>query len=491
MTSTVSRTLSFFCCLVAASLLAPGLRSHAQIGGCNVDAYVASEMKAQQIPGISFAVVRGGTVVQSGARGLANVELNAPATAVTEFAIASMTKSVTASAVLLLVQDGRLSLDDAVEKYLAVPDSWKGMTVRQLLSHTAGVKDHFGDFPKYPRLTIDRRLSYTPEEYLQAHFDAPLNFAPGAEWAYSGGGYVILGAILEKITGRSYGDYLRDRIFRPLGMEHTHIISVTDVIANRASGYWFRDGALRNGGYTGQAHISGPDVGVMTTAGDFTKWLIAVSTPRLWTSASRDAMWTPAHLSDGRDAAGPPLGASHGLGWSIGRYGRYTIVGHGGSLVNGFRSIFFFIPEKQTGVVVLTNQYDVDPNLIARGIAGRCDPELRPPHERQTEADREPAATDRAKAFLAALLTSGDVSPFVTDGFLKHLSGMSRTPPPPPNGTPPPVSFVARDDLSPPLMRYGDAVVRLAHYKITVGTETHWATLYLTASGRVADVAGY
>jgi CubicO group peptidase (beta-lactamase class C family) len=459
-------------------------------GSINVDQYVATEMALQHIPGLSYAIVRDGAVVTSGARGLANVELAAPATEVTEFAIASVSKSLTASAVLLLEQDGALSVDDSVSKYLAgLPDTWKTMTIRHLLSHTAGVKDHFRDFPKYPPI-LDRRLAYTEDEYLKAHIDAPLNFAPGAEWAYSGGGYVVLGAVIAKASGRPYREFMQDRVFRPLGMEHTHVISLADVISNRASGYWFREGSLRNGGYTGQAHISGPDVAVMTTATDLAKWLIAVSTPRLWTPASRDAMWTRTTLADGRDAVRFPIGGGYGLGFGVGNYRRYRMIGHGGSLVNGFMSALLFIPEKHVGVVVLTNQYDSSPQRIALGLLGRIDTDLTPPHEVAMQRDADPAASTRGEVFITALFSGGDLSSLATPGLVKHLSAMSR-PPTPPNPTAPSVGFIATEVLAPPMTRYGASVVRLATYTINDQGEEHWITLYLTADGKVADVAGY
>src|SRR6188768_3613333 len=124
------------------------LVAHPALTADAVDAYVASQMTAQHIPALAFAVVRDGAIVRAGARGVANVELNVPAMAVTEFAIASMSKPVTASAIMLLAQDGQLSIDDAVRKYLPdIPDSWNPMTIRDLLAHTAGVKDHFSDSP--------------------------------------------------------------------------------------------------------------------------------------------------------------------------------------------------------------------------------------------------------------------------------------------------------------------------------------------------------
>jgi len=117
---------------------------------------------------------------------------------------------------------------------------------------------------------------------------------------------------MEKITGHPYGDYLRDRIFKPLGMTRTHIINVADIIPNRASGYWFKDGRVRNGEYMGQAHLGGPDVGVLTTATDLAKWTIALNGTGPWTEASRNALWAPARLNDGRDAVGYPAAVGYG-----------------------------------------------------------------------------------------------------------------------------------------------------------------------------------
>ncbi len=452
---------------------------------------MASQMEAQHIPGLSYAVIQNGLVVKSGALGLANVELNAPANDATEFAIASMSKAVTASAVILLAQDGALSIDDLVSKYLSgAPETWKGMTIRQLLTHTSGMKDHFRDSPAYPPLTIDRRLSYSDEEYLKAHIDAPLNFPPGTQWAYSGGGYVILGAIIARVTGHPYGDYLRERIFRPLGMQHSHLISVADIIPNRASGYWFRDGALRNGGYTGQAHISGPDVGVMTTATDLAKWVIAISVARLWTAASRDVIWTPATLSDGRDAVSFPAASGYGLGWAVRTYRGYRIVGHGGTLVNGFTSTFFAIPEKQIAVIVLTNQYDANPQAIALGIAARYEVDLTPPSDMRIQPDTDETATGRAKAFFDAVLRGSDLSQLATPGLAKHLSAMWHPPGPAP-GPEPSFAFIAREDVKRALQRFGADVARLAHYKVHIDGDDHWFTVYLTADGRIADFEAF
>ncbi len=457
-----------------------------------MDAFIAAKMAAQHIPGLSYAVIRNGEVVRSGVRGLSNVELNVPVTDATEFAIASMSKSVTASAVLLLAQDARLALDDRVRKYLPdVPASWDEMTIRHLLSHTAGVKDHFRDSPAYPTLAgFDRHVAYSDQDYVKAHVDAPLNFAPGAGWAYSGGGYVILGAIIQKVTGRPYGDYLRDRVFRPLGMDHTHIISNAEIIPNRAAGYWYRDGRLRNGEPTSQAALGGPDVGVMTTATDLAKWVIAISGNGPWTEASRTAMWTATTLNDGRDTAGYPSGYGYGLGWLVTTHRGYRLVGHAGTLVNGFTSTFVVLPEKQTAVIVLTNQYDAQPQPIALGLAGSYDPELVPPSEMRAEQDPDPPATARVHDFMAAVLRGGDVSQWATPQLVRHLSAMWHPPPgaPAPDA---PVTFISRADVRRRIERFGSVVTRLAFYKIHVQGDDHWLTVLLTADGRIAAYEAY
>jgi CubicO group peptidase (beta-lactamase class C family) len=203
-------------------------------------------------------------------------------------------------------------------------------------------------------------------------------------------------------TGHPYGDYLRDRIFRPLGMSHTHVIDLDAIIPDRASGYSYHEEAFHNAPSIGQAHAGGPDVGVMASAGDVARWMMAVSNGRLWTSVSRDQMWTPVRLGDGRDAVSFPAASGYGLGWVTGRYRGHAIVGHSGSLLGAFASVFLMIPEKHLGVVVLTNQSDCNPAKIAFGIFGLKDPSLRPPHQRGVEHDRDVKATARDAAFIDA-----------------------------------------------------------------------------------------
>jgi CubicO group peptidase (beta-lactamase class C family) len=183
------------CFVILFALLCVCVRVNAE----NIDEYVKAEMAEQHIPGLSISVVRDGRIVFAKTYGMANVEFNAPATNDTEFAIASMTKSITASAIMLLVQDGKLSLDDTITKFFDdLPESWRTITIRHLLSHTSGIKDHYRDFPFYPPLTINRKLEYTDEEFIKAHTDGGLNFTPGTQFAYSSSGFSLLGLVIKR-----------------------------------------------------------------------------------------------------------------------------------------------------------------------------------------------------------------------------------------------------------------------------------------------------
>ena len=166
-----------------------------------IDAYIKAEMRRQKIPGISLAVIRKGKIELIKSYGLSNVEHQVPVKPETVFQSGSIGKQFTASAVMLLVEEGKLSLDDKIGKYLTeVPKSWKDITVRHLLTHTSGM----GEYPP----DLDLRRDLTEDEYLKVIKAVPLNNPPGAKWDYSNLGYVTLGILIHKVTGKFYGDFL-------------------------------------------------------------------------------------------------------------------------------------------------------------------------------------------------------------------------------------------------------------------------------------------
>ncbi|HET6861531.1 MAG TPA: serine hydrolase domain-containing protein [Pyrinomonadaceae bacterium] len=462
--------------------------------GDQIDAYIKTEMAVQHIPGLSLCVVQHNRIVKDQTYGLANVELNVPATADTEFAIASMTKSVTASAIMLLVQDGKISLEDPISKYFdGLPESWQAITIRQLLSHTSGIKDHFRDYPFFPPAKMDRKLEYTDAEFIRALVDGGLNFKPGAQWAYSGTGFTLLGEIITKVAGKPYSEFFRERIFVPLGMTKTHVISLTDIIPHRAAGYRWLSGTQRNGDYTGQTFSSGADVSLLTTAADLAKWNIALSSEGLWKKSSLEQMWTPANLANGEDAITFP-GGEFGLGWFLTSYNGYRLVSHSGSFMTGFTSFMARIPDKDLVVIVLTNQHSANPLQLAFGLLGFYDAGLVAPHQMKVQPDTQPELTAKVKAFMTALFSGGvkeDPTKFVTPGLAHHLPPI----PKPPGGLTAPlsdISFISSDDIrNRSIERYGSRVARMSYYKALFYGDPVHITFYFAADGQVADYSGY
>src|SRR6266849_1027058 len=190
-----------------------------------IDDYVHSEMQRQRIPGLSLLVARDGKIVRAEGYGLANVELQVPVKPETVFQSGSVGKQFTATAVMMLVEEGKINLEDPLTKFFPdAPAAWKQVTVRELLSHTAG----FTDYPK----DFNFRRDYTEDEVLKIVEGIPLAYPAGTKWSYSNLGYATIGILIHKVTGKFYGDFLQERIFKPLDMSMTRIISEADIIPN-------------------------------------------------------------------------------------------------------------------------------------------------------------------------------------------------------------------------------------------------------------------
>jgi len=205
-----------------------------------IDAMVAQIMQAQTVPGVSIAVVKDGRVLIAKGYGFSNVEKATKATEQTIYQLASVTKPFTAMATLMLVDDGKLSLDRKISEILpGLPAAWAPVTVKHLLSHTSGIKsytDVFGE-QKTPDGTV-----FTRDEILALVKDAPLAFPPGDRFAYCNTGYFVLGMIIEKVSGKPYGTFLQERIFTPLAMTSTTIDDYADARPQRAQGYGVAEG---------------------------------------------------------------------------------------------------------------------------------------------------------------------------------------------------------------------------------------------------------
>ncbi len=329
-----------------------------------VDSLVRTEMDNRHIPGVALAVVRDGRVVKRGAYGLANVELQAPVTPRTVFQIQSITKTFVSAGVLMLAQAGDLAIDDPIGQHLAdVPAAWTGITIRHLLAHTSGLKDYVND------PVADLRRDATEDDVFKATVGRPLNFAPGEKYAYSNVNYLLLAMIIRARTGHSYGEFLQTRIFDPLGMRETRIMSHSDVVSNRADGYLWQRRGLRNGDFISGQVLGQAWGGLLSTAEDMAKWAAAVDGGALLPKALWQQAWTPPTLGDGRTS-------SYGLGWAIEPVNGRRGVGHGGGHVTGFSSHLIIYPDDHLAVVILSNSSNSRVASMARKIAGMFVPAL-------------------------------------------------------------------------------------------------------------------
>ncbi len=328
-----------------------------------VDEFVKSEMEKQRIPGVAVAVVKSGRIVLAKGYGLANVEHQVPVKPETIFQSGSVGKQFTATAVMMLVEEGKLSLDDPITKYFTeAPASWQNITIRHLLTHTAGTTDYPNDF--------DFRRDYTEDELLKRAESIPLAFQPGEKWSYSNLGYVLLGILIHKVSGRFYGDVLQERIFRPLGMTTARIISEADIIPNRAAGYRLVKDELKNQEWVAPSLNTTADGALYLSVYDMAKWDAALYTEKLLKRSSLDQMWTRVKLNDGKSE-------NYGFGWAVNEVRGHRLIEHGGSW-QGFKAqISRYVDDKLT-VIVFANLSQAVQGRIAHGIAAIYDPELAP-----------------------------------------------------------------------------------------------------------------
>ena len=316
-----------------------------------VDDFVKAAMQRQHVPGVSIAVIKDQKIVKSVGYGQANVELNVPATAETVYKIGSVSKQFIASGIMLLVKEGKISLDDNVSKYLeGTPDSWKPITIRHLLTHTSGI---VREAPGFDPFKVQNDV-----DVIKTAYSLPLRFSPGEKWEYCNVGYFTLAEIIHKVTGQPWGDFLRDRLFAPLDMKATRTTTITDLVANRASGYVWENGKFENAPNYFALRPSGA---FLSTVTDLAKWEAALATHKLLDQSSLDQMWTPVKLNNGSTY-------TYGFGWELDSIAGHKQIHHGGSLP-GFRSQFARFVDDKLSVIVLTNGDNADAAFFAVGVA--------------------------------------------------------------------------------------------------------------------------
>ena len=307
-------------------------------------------------PGATFLISKNGHIVYKKAFGLSNLELNVPMQTENVLEIDSMTKQFTAISILMLVEKGKLNLDDEITKFIPdYPTNGHKITVHHLLTHTSGIKD----FTKVKGLNAISNQDLAPLELINFFKNEPVDFAPGEKSLYNNSGYVILGYIIETITGQSYGDFIEEQIFKKLGMASSKYGSHSEVIKNRASGYQNKNGYVnrRQVSYS-FAYSTGA---LMSTVNDMFTWQEAIKNNVLISKETNEKAFVNYTLNNGDHI-------NYGYGWHIKEINGISTREHGGHFF-GFKSMGVYLPNYDIYVVGLNNCDCNSPTKITREIA--------------------------------------------------------------------------------------------------------------------------
>jgi D-alanyl-D-alanine carboxypeptidase len=331
-------------------LLVPSLTPQLIARSDNIDDFIRDQMTRQNIPGLSLAVVKDGTIVKAAGYGVADRKRQTATTPETVYKIASVSKQFIAAGIMLLVQEGRLGLDDPITKYLdGAPVAWTGVTIRHLLTHTSGLVREAPGF--------DASRIQSDADVIRTAYGSPLRFAPGEKCEYSNLPYFILAEIIHKVSGRAWTEYLREKVFEPVGMQSTYPTNTRERVQNRATGYTDNDRLTPADEWTALR----PSGAFLSTVLDLAKWDAALYTDRILTDASRRQMWTAVTLNDGSSC-------EYGFGWLVGTLRGRKLIHHGGGMP-GTRSYFARFVDDRLSIIVLMNLNDVDITSIVNGVA--------------------------------------------------------------------------------------------------------------------------
>lgn len=371
-----------------------------------IDHLVKSEMSRQRIPGLEAGVYSRGSILLAKGYGLADVELNVPVTPETLMQSGSVGKQFVSAAIMMLVEEHKLSLDDSITRYFPdAPASWKPILIKNLLSHTSGLSEYESGDRIGPKGPFYLRLDFNEDELIKKIYALPIEWPPGTKWAYRNTNYVILGVLIHKITGERYDQFLHDRIFAPLGMSSTRLISDRHIIMNRSSGYEIDDsGELKNQEWVSPTFNSTADGALYFNVLDLAKWDQTLYTTRLLTRTSLDRIWTVYPLNDGK-----PNPGNYGFGWDITQFHGHKLIEHGGAW-QGFTCDISRYPDDSLTVVVLTNldAGHSSPEVIAHVVAGLVEPALMPA-KLSAIPDKNPAVAEGVRKLLDQIVGGEDI----------------------------------------------------------------------------------
>ncbi len=448
-----------------------------------IDSYVRAQMARRRIPGLALAVVRDGITVYIKGYGVADIEQNTPVTPETVFDLSSITKTFTASAIMLLAQNGRLRIDGSIREYVAEsPSAWSGITVRHLLTHTAG-------FPETDVPTVNGAwlADYTSRQMFEHASTVERNTPPGERYLYSDLGYFLLGTVIEHLGGIRYGEFLQRSFFTPFGMASTRLLDQNDVVPHRAGIYFLRDGQLVRSRRYALIELSSA-YGILTTAQDFVKWETALARGQVLSPSALEAMWTSGRTNNGFET-------SYGFGWDVYELNGHRAVGHAG----GTGTYYLRLPEDRLAVIVLTNLVlgslergrmrleGSNPRTIAQAVADLYVPGLL--MSRLTEQqDSDPQRTAGVRSVLADIVARRFESPLLSANLMDALRRNARRVPTSWLVETAPFELLACEPPRGTMSRFDVPITRVCHYWQEHPLETRYTSVYEGADRRIADL---
>ena len=317
-------------------------------------------------PGAAALVAVNGKIIYQKAFGKANLELGVNMSINSVCEIGSITKQFTAVAILMLVEQGKLKLDDEITKYLKnYPTHGHKITIHHLLTHTSGMSSYTASDEWYD----NRKKDYTKEHYINLFKQLPMRFAPGEKYLYSNTGYVLLAAIIEEISNKTYEEFIKEFIFKPLGMKKSYYESNTEIILNRAAGYDnvndlidkdFNKSETVNGEARNLSHFNGAGA-ILSTVHDLFLWNRAIRNNKLINEESKIMAFTNYQLKDGKNT-------NYGYGWAIEDVNGISSIEHNGGTA-GFRNNSIYLPKNDVFVAVFTNRTYSDPDYVSTKMA--------------------------------------------------------------------------------------------------------------------------
>lgn len=309
-------------------------------------------------PGCAVLVTKQGKVIYKKALGSADLELNVPIAPDMVFKLASITKQFTAVGILQLVEQGKISLQDSLQKFIPdFPSRGELITIENLLTHTSGIKDYMRI--NYPSSYMER-WDFRPKQLIDSFKNYALEFKPGTKYSYSNSGYYLLGYIIEQVSGTSYPNYIQNNILTPLGLNHTYYDSEGVLIPSRVNGYRNEETVVKNADYWSPtiAYAAG---GLLSNTEDLYKWFDAVLKYKVLKKETLDKAFTPFKLKDGS-------ATSYGYGWTIDQLSSVKSIGHSGRM-NGFVTDEIYYPQQDVFIAVFFNSENVPKDAISKAIS--------------------------------------------------------------------------------------------------------------------------